>query len=86
MAPALDVKSSAASSSENKKAIKDLEELMGQLSLAKDQPSINDAAHNLATFINGNIEEKDAPTQYVIECFLEFGPSLIFYFPGLSSC
>ncbi|BFZ56408.1 translational elongation factor EF-1 alpha [Savitreella phatthalungensis] len=48
----------------NKQSIKALDDLLNKLTLAspEEQPQ---AAHNLATFINGPIEEKDAPTQIV---------------------
>lgn len=51
--------------SENAKSIKVLEELLKKLTIAKAQDEINAAANDLATFINGDIEEADAPTQYV---------------------
>ena len=51
--------------SENAKSIKVLDELMAKLSVSKSQDETNTAARNIATFINGDIEEADAPTKYV---------------------
>jgi elongation factor 3 len=48
---------------ENSKSTKVLEELLGKLSISKAQDEINAAAHDIATFINGDIEEADAPTK-----------------------
>ena len=49
--------------SENAKSIKVLDELMAKLSVSKSQDDTNAAARNIATFINGPIEEADAPTK-----------------------
>jgi elongation factor 3 len=49
--------------SENAQSIKVLDELMSKLSVSKSQDETNAAARNLATFINGPIEEADAPTK-----------------------
>ena len=49
--------------SENSKSLKVLEELLGKLTISKAQDEINAASLDLATFINGDIEEADAPTQ-----------------------
>ena len=49
--------------SENSKSEKVLEELFSKLSVSKAQDEINAAAHDIATFINGDIEEADAPTK-----------------------
>ena len=57
MPSAADVKS------ENAKSIKILEELFGKLNISKAQDEINAAAADIASFINGDIEEKDAPTK-----------------------
>jgi elongation factor 3 len=54
-----------AAAKENAKSIKVLDELMSKLSVSKSQDETNAAAKNLATFINGPIEEADAPTKYV---------------------
>lgn len=54
---------------ENKNSVKVLEELMSKLTVSKAQEDINAASKNLATFINGAIEEKDVPTQYVSFAF-----------------
>jgi elongation factor 3 len=48
---------------ENKGSVKVLDELMAKLNLSKEQADINAATKSLATFINGSIETKDAPTQ-----------------------
>tara|TARA_R110002003_G_scaffold296_12_gene18704 strand:- start:4595 stop:4828 length:234 start_codon:yes stop_codon:yes gene_type:complete len=64
MAPAA-LHDAAAVKSENSKALKALEELMGKLTVSKEQDKINAAANDIATFINGDIEEADAPTKYV---------------------
>ncbi|KAF7869944.1 hypothetical protein EAF04_004728 [Stromatinia cepivora] len=50
---------------ENKNSIKVLDDLMSKLSVSKEQNDINAATHNLAVFINGSIEENDAPTKTV---------------------
>lgn len=60
MAPAMDIATEAAIASENKKSVKVLDELFAALSVAEDPAS---AAKNIAHFINGPIEEHDAPTQ-----------------------
>jgi len=68
MAPAVDVQaaqSPAAAKSENKKSLKVLEELFSKLTVSKAQDEINAASLDLATFINGDIEEADAPTKVV---------------------
>ena len=38
---------------------------MGKLNVSKAQDEINASAMAIATFINGDIEEADAPTKYV---------------------
>jgi elongation factor 3 len=48
---------------ENKGSVKVLDELMAQLNISKEQDQINSATHNLAVFINGDIETNDAPTK-----------------------
>lgn len=48
---------------ENKNSVKVLDELMAKLNISKAQEDINAATHNLAVFINGPIEEHDAPTK-----------------------
>jgi elongation factor 3 len=50
---------------ENKNSIKVLDDLMSKLSVSKEQTDINAATHNIAVFINGPIEDKDAPTKTV---------------------
>ncbi|KAL8961395.1 MAG: hypothetical protein Q9193_002046 [Seirophora villosa] len=51
--------------SENQKSTKTLDELLSTLSIAKSAAETSAAASNLATFINGDIEEHDAPTKAV---------------------
>ncbi|KAF2456223.1 ABC transporter domain-containing protein [Lineolata rhizophorae] len=67
MAPGVDMappaSSAGASKSENAKSLKVLEELVSKLSISKAQDEINSVSHDLATFINGDIEEQDAPTK-----------------------
>jgi elongation factor 3 len=48
---------------ENKTSLKVLDELMAKLNISKDQADINAATASLSTFINGEIETKDAPTK-----------------------
>ena len=55
---------------ENKNSVKVLDELMAKLNISKAQEDINAATHNIATFINGPIEESDAPTKYVFRFIL----------------
>lgn len=49
--------------SENKQSIKVLDELLAKLTISKEQDQINGVSSEIATFINGDIEEKDAPTK-----------------------
>ncbi|ORY10053.1 armadillo-type protein [Clohesyomyces aquaticus] len=51
--------------SENSKSLKVLEEMFKKLTVSKSQDEINAASLDLATFINGDIEEADAPTTIV---------------------
>ena len=68
MAPTADVMESVSSTasntkSENQKSVKVLDELLGQLSISKTADETSAAAGNIATFINGPIEEHDTPTK-----------------------
>jgi elongation factor 3 len=63
MAPAIDTMSSAAISSENQKSVKVLDELLQKLTISKTKDEATYAAENLATFINGPIEEAAVPTK-----------------------
>lgn len=68
--PAVDIMESVPSNSantkaENQKSVKVLEELLGKLNISKTADETSAAAGNIATFINGAIEEHDAPTQTV---------------------
>lgn len=79
MAPAA-LHDASAVKAENSKALKALEELMGKLSVSKAQDEINASANAIATFINGDIEEADAPTKYVsIRQFLPLYPTRAFF-------
>ncbi|KAF2450383.1 ARM repeat-containing protein [Karstenula rhodostoma CBS 690.94] len=50
---------------ENSKSVKVLEELLSKLNVSKAQDEINATASSIATFINGDIEEGDAPVKAV---------------------
>ena len=68
--PSLDVMDSVPSNaantkSENQKSVKVLDELLSKLTISKTADETSAAAGNIATFINGSIEEHDAPTKYV---------------------
>jgi len=67
MAPAavdtMDAVSPATVKSENQKSMKVLEELLSKLSVSKAQDEINATSLDLASFINGDIVELDAPTK-----------------------
>jgi elongation factor 3 len=49
--------------SENAQSAKVLDELMQKLTISKDAAEIKDAASAVASFINGRIEDLDAPTK-----------------------
>ncbi|RJE17297.1 elongation factor 3, partial [Aspergillus sclerotialis] len=53
------------SSKETKQSIATLEQLLHQLSISKSQDEANGAAGNVATFLNGPIEEHDVPLKAV---------------------
>ncbi|KAG8526533.1 translational elongation factor EF-1 alpha [Bacidia gigantensis] len=55
----------ATQKSENQKSAKVLDELLAKLSISKTADQTSEAAGNIASFINGNIEEADAPTRTV---------------------
>jgi elongation factor 3 len=65
--PALDVmtpsSSGTAAISENTKSVKVLDELLNKLTVSRSQDETSAAANGLACFINGAIEENDAPTK-----------------------
>ena len=66
--PSADIMESAPSTaantkSENKKSVKVLDELLTKLTISKTADETSAAAGNIATFINGEIEEHDAPTK-----------------------
>lgn len=49
--------------SENKQSVKVLEQLLQKLTVSKAQDEINASSQEIAIFINGDIEEEDAPTK-----------------------
>lgn len=49
--------------SENQKSTQVLDELLNKLTISKSADETSAAAGNIATFINGSIEEHDAPTK-----------------------
>ena len=53
----------ATTKSENQKSVKVLDELLNKLAISKTADESSEAAGNIATFINGDIEEHDAPTK-----------------------
>jgi len=65
--PAVDTMTStpATSAKETKQSLTDLEGLLQKLSLTKTQADANSAAGNVATFLNGPIEEHDVPLKAV---------------------
>ena len=68
MAPSVDVKQAANPTkdqvkSENKQSVKVLESLLSKLTISKAQDEINASSQEIATFINGDIEEQDAPVK-----------------------
>jgi len=65
--PAVDTMTStpATSAKETKQSIADLEGLLQKLSVSKSQDDANGAAGNVATFLNGPIEEHDVPLKAV---------------------
>jgi elongation factor 3 len=66
MAPSLDIADSHSVSNikaENLKSLKVIEELLAKLTVSTAQDDINSSALDLATFINGDIEEADAPNK-----------------------
>ena len=48
---------------ENQKSVQVLDELMSKLTVSKTADETSAAAGNIAVFINGPIEEHDAPTK-----------------------
>ncbi len=51
------------SSKENQGSVQVLDELFAKLNIAKEADQVKEASSNLAVFINGDIETKDAPTK-----------------------
>ena len=48
---------------ENANSVQVLDELMKKLTISKDAASIKEASTALASFVNGRIEDQDAPTR-----------------------
>lgn len=70
MAPAIDIseldtQAGSPSVPETKRSMKVLEELVTKLSVSKAQADINESARDLAVYINGDIEERDASTRII---------------------
>ncbi|ETI27953.1 hypothetical protein G647_00402 [Cladophialophora carrionii CBS 160.54] len=65
--PAVDTMTStpATSAKETKQSLADLEGLLQKLSVSKSQDEANESAGNVATFLNGPIEEHDVPLKTV---------------------
>lgn len=68
--PSVDIMESVPSNtvntkSENQKSVQVLDELLKQLSVSKSADETSAAAGSIATFINGDIEEHDAPTKAI---------------------
>lgn len=66
--PSVDIMESVPSNtvntkSENQKSVQVLDELLNKLSISKSAAETSAAAGSIATFINGDIEEHDAPTK-----------------------
>ncbi|EMC96681.1 hypothetical protein BAUCODRAFT_34067 [Baudoinia panamericana UAMH 10762] len=65
MAPALDMDSAQQIAKENKQSTQVLDELMKKLSVSKPGDEAKGTSQEIATFINGDIEEHEAPTKAV---------------------
>jgi len=65
MSPAMGVAAEDVIASENKKSLKVLDELFAALNVAPLGSEADSAALNIAHFINGAIEEHDAPTKFI---------------------
>lgn len=66
--PSVDIMESVPSNTvntkaENQKSTQVLDELLNKLSISKSAAETSAAAGSIATFINGDIEEHDAPTK-----------------------
>lgn len=57
---------------ENSKSVKVIEDLLSKLTVSKSQDEINASSNDLASFVNGDIEEKMTPTKYVALDFLPY--------------
>lgn len=60
------------SAKENAQSVKVLDELMQKLTIAKEASAIKEASVSIASFINGRIEDVDAPTRYITFHSLHF--------------
>lgn len=49
--------------SENAQSVKVLDELFQKLTVSKESADIKESANQLASFINGRIEDQDVPTK-----------------------
>lgn len=49
--------------SENAQSVKVLDELFQKLTVSKEAADIKDSANQLASFINGRIEDQDVPNK-----------------------
>jgi len=65
MSPALDLQKPTADAvkAENQKSIKALDDLLKKLTISKSQDEINESAQEIASLINGDIQEGDVPTK-----------------------
>ena len=67
MSPAVDsVEKPGNVAAENAKSTKVIEEMISKLTISKSQDEINASSNDLASFINGDIEERTAPTNAVV--------------------
>ena len=65
MAPAADIETPANAAAETNKSTKVIEDLLSKLTISKSQDEINASSNDIASFINGDIQEKTAPTNAV---------------------
>ena len=71
MAPALD--NPEAQAKENKQSVKVLEELLSKLAVSKTADDTKGTAQEIAVFINGDIQEQDAPVKAVESLKMSLG-------------
>ncbi|KAL9059760.1 MAG: hypothetical protein Q9162_001061 [Coniocarpon cinnabarinum] len=65
MAPAADIETPSNAAAETNKSTKVIEDLLSKLTISKSQDEINASSNDIASFINGDIQEKTAPTNAV---------------------